>query len=55
MKMKMIIMKMNMKMKTMMIKEQIKKKKKLNDYFDKTIDKSKSFEDQIKSLKKEKI
>ena len=29
--------------------------KKLNDYFDKTIDKSKSFEDQIKSLKKEKI
>ena len=29
--------------------------KKLNDYFDKIIDKSKSFEDQIKSLKKEKI
>ena len=27
--------------------------KKLNDYFDKIIDKSKSFEDQIKSLKKE--
>ena len=26
--------------------------KKLNDYFDKIIDKSKSFEDQIKSLKK---
>ena len=26
--------------------------KKLNDYFDKMIDKSKSFEDQIKSLKK---
>ena len=29
--------------------------KKLNDYFNKIIDKSKSFEDQIKSLKKEKI
>ena len=29
--------------------------KKINDYFDKIIDKSKSFEDQIKSLKKEKI
>ena len=29
--------------------------KKLNDYFDKIIDKSKSFEEQIKSLKKEKI
>ena len=26
--------------------------KQLNDYFDKIIDKSKSFEDQIKSLKK---
>ena len=29
--------------------------KKLNDYFDKIIDKSKSFEDQIKSLKKKRI
>ena len=29
--------------------------KKLNDYFGKIIDKSKSFEDQIKSLKKQKI
>ena len=29
--------------------------KKINDYFDKIIDKSKSFEDQIKLLKKEKI
>ena len=29
--------------------------KKLNDYFDKITDKPKSFEDQIKSLKKEKI
>ena len=29
--------------------------KKLNDYFDKIIDKSKSFEEQIKPLKKEKI
>ena len=29
-------------------------KKKLNDYFDKIIDKSKSFEEQIKSLKKRK-
>ena len=29
--------------------------KKLNDYFNKIIDKSKSFEDQIKSLKKQKI
>ena len=29
--------------------------KKLNDYFDKIIDKSKSFEDQIKSLKKEEL
>ena len=29
--------------------------KKLNDYFNKIIDKSKSFEDQIKSLKKKRI
>ena len=29
--------------------------KEKNDYLDKIIDKSKSFEDQIKSLKKEKI
>ena len=29
--------------------------KKLNDHLDKIIDKSKSFEEQIKSLKKEKI
>ena len=40
-----------------MLKQRIKTKKnitikKLNDYFDKMIDKSKSFEDQIKSLKK---
>ena len=40
-----------------MLKQQIKTKKniaikKLNDYFDKIIDKSKSFEDQIESLEK---
>ena len=40
-----------------MLKQQIKAKKniaikKLNDYFDKIIDKSKSFEDQIESLEK---
>ena len=29
--------------------------KKLNDHLDKIIDKSKSFEDQIKSIKKQKI
>ena len=29
--------------------------KKFNDYFDKITDKSKSFEDQIKSLKKKRI
>ena len=46
-------MKIKMKMK-MMIKQQIKMNK-TNDYFDKIIAKSKSFEDQIKSLKKEKI
>ena len=39
-----------------MIKTMIQNEmKKSNDYFDKIIDKSKSFEDQIKSLKKEKI
>ena len=40
-----------MKMKMMMINQN--KIKKLNDYVDKIIDKSKSFEDQIKSLKKD--
>ena len=44
----------------MMKKQWIKTKKKiimknLNDNLDEIIDKSKSFEDQIKSLKKEKI
>ena len=42
-----------------MMKKQIKKIiiiiKKLNDHLDEIIDKSKSFEDQIKSLKKEQI
>ena len=43
-----------------MMKKQIKTKKnkiikKLNDHLDEIIDKSKSFEDQIKSLKKEQI
>ena len=57
MKMKMIIeMRMKMKMK-MMMKQLIKTKKnkiikELNDHLDEIIDKSKSFEDQIKSLKK---
>ena len=60
MKMKMMIMKMkmNMKMKMKMKMEQWVKTKKneiikdLNDNLDKIIDKSKSFEEQIKSLKK---
>ena len=52
-------MKMIMKMK-MMIKQWVKTKKneiikEKNDNLDQIIDKSKSFEDQIKSLKKEKI
>ena len=51
MKMKMN-MKMNMKMEMKMMMINQNKIKKLNDYVDKTIDKSKSFEDQIKSLKK---
>ena len=57
MKMKMITeMRMKMKMK-MMMKQLIKTKKnkiikELNDHLDEIIDKSKSFEDQIKSLKK---
>ena len=50
-----------MKMKTkMMMKQWVKTKKnkiikELNDHLDKIIDKSKSLEEQIKSLKKEKI
>ena len=59
MKIKMNInMKMNTKMKMkMMIKQWVKTKKnkiikEKNDYLDKIIDKSKSFEEQIKSLKK---
>ena len=61
MKMNMIIMKMKMKMvMMMMMKQWIKTKKpeiikRKNDNLDKIIDKSKSFEEQIKSLKKEKI
>ena len=57
MKMKMIIeMRMKMKMK-MMMKQLIKTKKnkiikELNDHLDEIIDKSKSFENQIKSIKK---
>ena len=53
-----INMKMNMKMKMkMMIEQWVKTKKnkiikEKNDYLDKIIDKSKSFEEQIKSLKK---
>ena len=57
MKMKMIIMKMKMKMIMMMMKQWIKTKKSeiikgKNDNLDEIIDKSKSFEEQIKSLKK---
>ena len=53
MKMKIMKMNMNMKMKMMIIKQQIKiKLKKLNDYLDKITDKPKSFDDQIKLLKK---
>ena len=48
-------MKMNTKIKMKMMMINQNEIKKLNDYFDKIIDKSKSFEDQIKSLKKEKI
>ena len=45
-----------MKIKIKMMKQWIKTKKKdLNDNSDEIIDKSKSFEEQIKSLKKEKI
>ena len=59
MKMKMMIMKMKIKMK-MKMKQWVKKKKNkimknLNDNLDEIIDKSKSFEDQIKSIKKLKI
>ena len=56
-KMNMMNMKMKMKMKIMkiktkmMMKQQIKTKKK-NDLLDEIIDKSKSFEDQLESLKK---
>ena len=39
MKMKMIIMKMKINMKMMMVKQQSKTIKKLNDYFNKIIDK----------------
>ena len=58
MKMKMkVMMNMNIKMKMVMTKKWIKRKKKeiikvLNDNLVERIDKSKSFEDQIKSIKK---
>ena len=55
MKMRIMIMKMKMKLKIKMMKKWIKKKKDLNDNLEEIIDKSKSFEEQIKSLKKEKI
>ena len=56
MKMK-VMMNMNIKMKMVMTKKWIKRKKKeiikvLNDNLVERIDKSKSFEDQIKSIKK---